>query len=91
MAGVNSVIRMIAAPVVLAIIVFVSWVGVKLMDAITGSLNGPPAELGWPGMGVPYTFMGLGLIAMSLVVIIWLVWARVREDTRQEMQPRGPF
>lgn len=91
MAGVNSVIRVIAAPVVLAIIVFVSWVGVKLMDALTGSIDGPPASLGWPGVMHPYKFMALGLIAMSLVVIFWLIMARVREDTRQEIRPRRPF
>ncbi len=91
MAGANSVIRIIAAPLVLAIIIFVSWVGVNLVDSITTSLTGPPASLGWPGMGHFYTFMALGLVAMSIVIIIWLVTARVREDVRQDVQPRRPF
>ena len=91
MPSANSVIRVIAAPVVLAIIVFVSWVGTKLMDSISTGLSGPPASLGWPSLTSQYFFMALGLIGMSIVVFVWLITARVREDTRQELQPRGPF
>ena len=91
MPSANSVIRVIAAPVVLAIIVFVSWVGTKLMDSISTGLSGPPASLGWPSLGSQYFFMALGLIGLSIVVFVWLITARVREDTRQELQPRGPF
>lgn len=90
MAGVDSIIRVIAAPIVLLIILFTSWVGVTLYDPISQSLAGPPAALGWSDPRF-YFFMALGLVSLSLVVIVWLWVSPIRSDVRQDVNRGGPF
>ncbi|TQQ78602.1 hypothetical protein EGH24_13855 [Halonotius terrestris] len=90
MAGVDSVIRVVAAPVVLLVIIFVSWVGVTLYDPISAAIDGPPASLGWGDPRI-YFFMALGLVSLSLIVIVWLWVSPIRRDVRQDIDRGGPF
>lgn len=91
MAGVNTILRIVAAPLTILILVFVGWVGVKLFDPISQNVGGPPASLGWPSNEHFYFFMALAMISLVLVVFVWLWAAPIREDVRQEAGPRGPF
>lgn len=89
MAGVNTILRIIGATLSLAVITFVTWVGVKLYEPISDSIGSPPAALNWPEVSFIF-FMSLGLIGLTLSVIIWLIVAPVRNDVRQDVQ-RPPF
>lgn len=86
MAGVNSVIRVIAAPIVVFIIIVVSWIGVKLYEPISQQLGTPAPSLGWPTVNIMF-FMALGLIGLVMTVVIWLVVAPIKRDVRQETRP----
>lgn len=91
MGAVDSVLRIIIAPVVVVSIIITSWLAVKIMDPYTAGLEPPAASLGWPAYSTIYEFMSLAFIALVFVILIWLWWAPIRDDKRQEMQPRGPF
>ena len=91
MSGADSILRVLGATVAAAVIIITSWIGVRLMDPFTKNMPAPAESLGWPAFGTIYEFMTLGLVGLSLVVFVWLILGRVRQDTRQELQPRGPF
>lgn len=86
MAGVNTILRIIGSGLSLFVIIFVSVVGVTLYEPINQSLGSTPASLGWPDVNFIF-FMALGLIGLVIVVIIWLIFAPIRNDVRQD---RGP-
>jgi len=86
MAGVNTVLRIIGAILFLFVLMFVSAVGVTLLDGIVPHV-GAPASLNWPEFDF-YFFMSLGLVGLGIVVIVWLISAPIRNDVRQEQQ--GP-
>lgn len=89
MAGVNSVIRVIAAILTLLVLIFVTGVGLALYEPIARSLGDTPASLGWSDPNFLF-FMALGLVGLTITVIIWLIVAPVRNDVRQETR-RPPF
>lgn len=87
MAGVNTILRIIGATLSLFVIIFVSAVGITLIEPIASALGVAPAGLGWPDVGFTF-FMSLGLIGLGIVVIIWLIFAPIRNDIRQDTGPR---
>lgn len=91
MSGVGSILRVLGALVALLVTIITSFVGVKLLDGLVANLRPPAASLGWPEFSVVYEYAALALIGVSIVIILWMILARVRQDTRQELQPRRPF
>lgn len=90
MAGVNTILRIIGAGLSLFVIIFVSGVGITLIEPISKNLGSTPASLGWPDVNFIF-FMALGLIGLVIVVFIWLIVAPIRNDVRQEVGPRRRF
>ncbi|MFB6198928.1 MAG: hypothetical protein ABEI52_11790 [Halobacteriaceae archaeon] len=87
MAGPNTIIRIVVMPVVLLILMFVAWVGVKLFEPIDSALGVNAA--GWTPVNFLF-FMSLGLIGLVLVLFVWFWYAPIRNDVRQE-QRRPPL
>jgi len=84
MAGVNTILRIIGATLALVVIAFTTAVGYTLMDPISTQL-GAPSVAGWTDVNFLY-FASLGFIGLTLVVIVWLIVAPVRNDVRQDVR-----
>jgi len=92
MAGVDTIFRIVGAIMSLFVIGFITAVGYSLIDPISQSVisDSLMTRLGWGNPdGTVITFMGLGLIGLTLTVLIWLKVAPIRNDVRQEQRP--PF
>jgi len=87
MAGPNTILRIVAVPVVTLILMFVAWIGVTLFEPIDAALGTNAA--GWTPVNFLF-FMSLGLIGLFLVLIVWFWYAPIRNDVRQE-QRQPPF
>lgn len=84
MAGVNTILRIIGAALVLLILFVVTAVGFELIEPIWRSL-GQPAESSWERPNF-MLFMSLGLVGLVFVVITWLIVAPIRNDVRQDVR-----
>lgn len=96
MAGVDTVVRVVAGSIAMLVIIFVGWVGVVLIDPIYNSVidTSLMSRLGW---GAPqdtvYLFMTLAAAGLLLTVIVWWIASPIRDDVRQSTRPPGgpPF
>lgn len=94
MVGADSVVKLIATVVFILILLFVMAVGFTLMDPIYNNVidTGLMTDLGWGApQNVVMLFAGIGLIGLGLAVVVWWIFGWIREDVRQDVQPRGPF
>lgn len=94
MAGADTIIKLIATILFIFVLMFVFAVGVNLMDPIYEGVidQGQMNDLGWGSpQDVVYMFATIGLVGMGIVVLLWWVFGFIRDDVRQEVQPRRPF
>lgn len=92
MAGVDTVIRVVAGTLALFVIAFVTGVGFMLLDPIYANVIDPDLmeSLGWGSpQNVVMLFAALAFIGLSMVVIIWWIASPARQDVRQTQGP--PF
>lgn len=91
MVGADSVVKLIASTVFLAILVFVVAVGFTLIEPIFNTVisQSDLTALGW---GNPATtlllFTAMSLIALGVIVVLWWVVGWIREDVRQDIGRR---
>lgn len=84
MASGDTIVRVIAVPVVGLVILVCGWIAVKLLDAIVPALGVSPP--GWPGTSHFYFFAALGFVGLILVLFVWLWASPVRDDVRQDVR-----
>lgn len=92
MAGVDTVVRLIAATLGITVVIVVAFFGVQVIDPVYNNLGFGDLPAGW---GAPqettYLFFTLAIIGLLAVIMIWWLVAPVRDDIRQETQRRPPF
>jgi TRAP-type C4-dicarboxylate transport system permease small subunit len=85
MSAARLILRIIIATVIVITLGVIAIFGFQVIEPFYGAFGDPPASLGW---GTPATktlaFASFGFIGLFLVLIIWFVYAPIREDRRQQ-------
>lgn len=92
MAGANTLFRIVATLVVLAAIAIITPVMYLILDALFLNMDFSAAkEMGWDNRDTLMKFAGLSLVGLSIVMILWMILAPIRQDVRQDVGPPGPY
>jgi len=90
MAGVSTILRLLIVPILIMVLMLVTAVTFRVLEPLKANLDfSAAAALGWPTGQAVLFFASLSLIGLGLAMIVWLWYAPIREDVRQEV--RGPF
>lgn len=87
MSAASLILRGIFATLIVIVIGTVGVFGFTVVEPFYAAFGEPPSSLGWgsPAFNV-LTFASFGFIGLFLVVIIWLVYAPIRQDQRQDFR-----
>lgn len=87
MSAASLVLRVVMATVTLIAIGTIFVLGFTVIEPFYAAFGEPPAALGW---GTPasttLTFASVGMLGLFLVLIIWFVYAPIRQDQRQQFR-----
>lgn len=87
MSAASLILRIIVATVIVLTLGTIGVFGFTVIEPFYQAFGEPPSSLGWgsPAMNV-LAFGSFGFLGLFLVLIIWLVYAPIREDKRQQFR-----
>jgi len=90
-AGVNTILRLAGGAITVAVIVITGAVTAQVADGMINNMDFSAAVALWglDGTGA-YFWAGIALAGLAIVVMLWMIFAPIRNDVRQELQ-RPPF
>lgn len=85
MSAASLVLRIVVATVAVLTLGTIFVFGFTVIEPFYFAFGEPPSGLGWgsPALNA-ITFASVGMLGMFLVLIIWVVYAPIRSDTRQQ-------
>lgn len=87
MSAVRLVLRIILATAIVIAVGATGLLGFMVLEPIANTLSGPPSGLGWGDLtGNVLMFGSLGVLGLLLVLILWFVYAPIRQDRRQQFR-----
>lgn len=87
MGAASLILRLIVATIIAITLGTIGVFGYQVIEPFYFAFGEPPSSLGWgsPALNV-VAFASFGILGLFLVLIIWLVYAPIRQDQRQEFR-----
>lgn len=81
------ILRTIFGTVLIIVLGTMAVFGVQIVEPMYFGFGEPPSSLGWgePGLNA-LVFMSFGLIGLLLVIVLYMVFAPIQNDVRQEVR-----
>lgn len=87
MSAAALIVRIIFATVAVLAVGTIAVFGFIVLEPFSQAFGSPPASLGWGSLGAhTLTFAVAGIFGLILVIVIWLVYAPIRQDQRQQFR-----
>ena len=87
MAGADTVLRIIGAVIALMVVGITMGVGYQVLDPFYLNMDRTAINsLGWADGSLVMEFVGLGLLALAVVVSLWMWVVPIRDDVRQDLE-----
>jgi len=79
------ILRIIVATLAVIVVGVIGVFGFIILEPFSQSFGSPPSSLGWGSLGAhTLTFAVAGIFGLILTIVIWLVYAPIRQDRRQQ-------
>ncbi len=85
MSAAALIIRIIFATVAVLAVGTIAIFGFIVLEPFSQAFGSPPASLGWGSLGThTLTFAVAGVFGLIITIVVWLVYAPIRQDRRQQ-------
>ena len=85
MSAARLIVRICGATVLIIIAGAFATFGFTILEPMYAAFGEPPAALGWGKPGADaLEFASVGMLGTMLVIVIYFVYAPIREDQRQQ-------
>ena len=87
MSAANLILRIILATIIVITLGTIGLFAFALLEPFATAFGSAPDSLGWAEMGLStLAFAGAGFAGLFLALILWLVYAPIRNDRRQQVR-----
>lgn len=87
MGALSLILRIAIATVTVLVLGTIAVFSFTVIEPFYQAFGSAPASLGWGNLGLHTVgFAAAGFIALILVLIVWMVYAPIRADQRQQFR-----